>query len=88
MRIKTCTAQVTIHFYSFSYDKGVDFLIKVHFKTGLILYRRNNLATLGASYIYTNLFISFTFSGLPISSGPNPIMCVILWVFTNYTEII
>lgn len=59
MRIKTCTAQVTIHFYSFSYYKGVDFLIKVHFKTGLILYRRNNLATLGTSYIYSNTSFYF-----------------------------
>lgn len=59
MRVKTCTAQVMIHFYFFSYYKGVDFLIKVHCKTSLILKSRNNLGILEASYIYTNASFSF-----------------------------
>lgn len=34
------------------------------------------------------LFISFNFSGLPTSSGSNSTVRAILWVFTNYTEVI
>lgn len=64
----------------------MDFLVKVHFKTGLILYRRNNTGILGISCIYTNASFYFSFSGLPVSSGSNAMICAILWVLTYYTK--
>lgn len=89
MRVKTCAAEVITPFYFSSYYKGVDFSIKMHFKTGLVLYKRNNFGIVGTANTYANAcFYFFQLFRIAHFLWSNPIICAILWVLTNYTEII